>query len=648
MLRWTPILYDISQALESVADPELRIDRVFELLGTYVPYDRGVLLEASPVLARTITIIPAPESIDDTERLTRRAEALLAMLIERSPDAHRTADIQITRAGRPHLAVPIFSLGEVIAVLLVERADRSYDEKHVGFLSVVASKVGAYLGALKSHREVRMLTDSSPDILSRFDRNLRHIFVNAAIESATGLKRGAIIGRTIAEIGIPKELGELWTQHLCSVFDTGTPTSLQFSFKGPNGLRHYAARLVPERNATGDVHGVLAVTTDCTTQRETEDALRDADRQKDMFLATLAHELRNPLAPMRNAAKIIATQGAEASQLQWASEVIERQIQHMSRLLDDLFDINRITRNTLDLHKTRADLAGIVAAAVETIRPVIEVRAHQLIVSAPATSILVNADPTRLAQVFSNLLNNAAKYTAPQGQIRVTITREDGTAQVSVADNGEGIPAALLTKVFEPFVQITGQGHAFRDGLGIGLTLAERLVKLHGGKIEARSDGPGHGSEFVVRLPLAGEDAAMEQERERTPGAAVDSQRILIADDNHDSADTLALIFQAAGNTTRTVYDGRTAVEVAETFRPQIILLDLAMPGLSGTDVCRYIREQPWGTSVRIVAVSGLGQKQDHRRTLAAGFNQHLTKPVNPDQLLALLSASEQADQAKA
>lgn len=320
----------------------------------------------------------------------------------------------------------------------------------------------------------------------------------------------------------------------------------------------------------------------------------------------------------------------------------------MSRLLDDLFDISRITRNTFELHKTRADLAGIIAAAVETSRPVIEGRAHQLTLSSCAESLVVNADPTRLTQVFSNLLNNAAKYTAPHGHVRLTIMQEDGVAKVSVADNGEGIPAERLTQVFDPFVQISRPGHSPGDGLGIGLTLAERLVKLHGGTIEVRSDGPGRGSEFVVRLPLIGGDAEIERVHEHTRGAAVGSQRILIVDDNHDSADTLALLLQSAGSATRTAYDGRSALEVAEAFRPDVMLLDLAMPGLGGIETCQCIRGQPWGASVRMIAVSGLGQEQDRRQALAAGFDDHVTKPVHPDQLVALLCGSKSAVQAKA
>ncbi len=531
MLPWTPILYDIAQTFESVADPETRIDRVLGLVGSYVPYDRCVLLEVSPVLARTITVIPTPASHGDAERLTHRAEALLARLIERSAHAHRTAAVQDAQGARPHLAVPIFSLGDVIALLLVEQQHSSYDETHLAFLSIVASEVGAYLSALKSHREVRMLTDNSPNVLGRFDRNLRHVFVNAAVESAMGVKRDAIIGRTIAEVGIPQDLAELWTQQISRVFDTGDPSSLEFSLTGPHGLRHYAARLVPERNATNEVHYVLAVTTDCTVQREAEAALRAADRQKDLFLATLAHELRNLLAPISSAAKVIELQVSDLPKLQPASQVIGRQVQHMSRLLDDLLDISRITHNTLELRKTPADLAGIVAMAVETSRPLIDARAHRLTVSSPEESIVVDADPTRLAQVFANLLTNAAKYTAPHGNLRVTLAQQGGEGRVSFADNGAGLTAEQLTKVFQLFVRGNQWPQSSQDGLGIGLALAEHLVKLHGGTIEAHSDGPGQGTEFVVRLPLSIDS---RRGRESTPATAVDARRMRIADDNRE------------------------------------------------------------------------------------------------------------------
>jgi PAS domain S-box-containing protein len=646
MLHWTPILYDIAQGLESLVDPEGSVDRVLELMGNYVPYDRCVLLEVSPVLARTITIIPTVESSRDVGRLTHRTEALLSMLIDRSPQVHRTEDMQTTRAGRSHLAVPVFSLSEIIALLLVERAHSSYDETHVAFLSVVAAQIGAYLTALKTHHDVRVLTDNCPDILSRYDRDLRHIFVNAAIEAATGLKPQVFIGRTIAEVGIPKELAELWTQHLSRVLDTGQPDIVEFSFNGPRGLRHYTARVVAERSATGEIHGALAVTSDCTRQRETEAALRAADHQKDAFLATMAHELRNPLAPMRNAAKIIAMQAPEAPKLQWASQVIERQLQHMSRLLDDLFDISRITRKAVELRKTRADLASIIAVAIETSRPLMDSRSHQLTVNSPPEKILVDADPTRLAQVFANLLNNAAKYTAPGGHIRVTVVPRGNEVAISIADNGEGIAREQLRSIFELFVQVNRHEGSSRDGLGIGLALAERLVQLHGGTIEARSDGPGHGSEFIVRLPISVDPPKLERQLESIPASPGGSRlRILIVDDNQDSADSLALILQFAGNITRAEYDGRAAIEVAQTFQPDLVLLDVGMPGVTGLEACRQIRSQPWGARLLMVAVSGYGQERDRRQALEAGFDHHLTKPVNPDQLLALCSSLRSVDQ---
>ena len=400
--------------------------------------------------------------------------------------------------------------------------------------------------------------------------------------------------------------------------------------------------------------GLCLMVTDLTEQRHYQElqraqaALKEADRSKDEFLATLAHELRNPLAPIRNALQILKAKGPPDPELQWARDVIDRQVQLMARLLEDLLDVSRISRNKLELRKERVELADVVEAALETSRPLIEAGGHEFTVTLPPEPIHLEADPVRLAQVFANLLNNAAKYTEDGGRIRLTAERHEGDVVVSVKDNGIGIVAEMLPRIFEIFSQSNRALARSQGGLGIGLSLVKGLVELHGGSIEVRSDGADRGSEFVVRLPVAAETPGREPARpgEDEQPKPVTKRRILIADDNRDSADSLAMLLKIMGNEVGTAYDGEQAVEAAEALRPDVVLLDIGMPKLNGYDACRRIREQPWGRGMFLIALTGWGQEEDRRRTEEAGFNHHIVKPVDPAalmKLLASLSAEQEA-----
>jgi PAS domain S-box-containing protein len=385
---------------------------------------------------------------------------------------------------------------------------------------------------------------------------------------------------------------------------------------------------------------------DLIERKRTEQALRDADRKKDEFLATLAHELRNPLAPIRNAVQILIAKGPPILELQWARGVIDRQVQLMARLLEDLLDVSRISRNQMELRTERVDLAAMVEAAVETSRPVIEAGGHELSVILPPEPIQLEADPVRLAQVFANILNNAAKYTEEGGRIRLSAERQGSDVIVSVKDSGIGIAAEMLPRIFEIFSQAKPALVRSQGGLGIGLSLVKGLVELHGGSIVARSGGPGQGSEFAVRLPVAAETPGQELAR---PGKddgqlPVPKRRVLIVDDNRDSADSLAMLLRLMGHEVGTAYDGEQAVEAAEDLRPDVGLLDIGMPRLNGYDACRRIREQPWGQGVFLIALTGWGQEEDRRRTEEAGFNHHIVKPVDPVALMKLLASLSSKD----
>jgi PAS domain S-box-containing protein len=372
-------------------------------------------------------------------------------------------------------------------------------------------------------------------------------------------------------------------------------------------------------------------------------ALKESDRRKDEFLAMLAHELRNPLAPIRNSVQILRGRDLTLSQRRWATEVIDRQVHQMTRLVDDLLDISRITRGKIELRKERVELADVLINAVEASRPLIEKWGHELTVSVADEPIVLYADPARLAQVFQNLLNNAAKYMDQGGHIWVSAERQDDRAVVRVLDTGIGIPPEMLPRIFDMFTQVDHSLDRAEGGLGLGLTLVQRLVEMHGGSVSAHSEGLGQGSEFVVRLPIAAsvQIEELKSAGESTKPRALGSRRILIVDDNRDAADTLALLLRDMGNIVHTAYDGLEAVAAAATYQPEIILLDIGLPKLNGYDAARRIRESPGGADMLLIALTGWGQDEDRRRSREAGFDHHMTKPVGFATLEKLLAEAK-------
>jgi signal transduction histidine kinase/CheY-like chemotaxis protein len=389
--------------------------------------------------------------------------------------------------------------------------------------------------------------------------------------------------------------------------------------------------------------------------RKSEDRLRDADRRKDEFLATLAHELRNPLAPIRNAIAVLQAPRVAEKDRHESRTMIDRQVGHMVRLIDDLLDVSRITAGKLPMRKAHVQLADILNLALETARPHLQQSHHHLTVSLPSEPVYIDGDSARLAQVFANLLHNASKYTEPGGEIvltaRVTTTREarpergsleisepSRWAEVAVRDNGIGIPQEFLPRLFEKFSQVAPALDRSQGGLGLGLSLVHGIVSLHGGQVFARSAGTGAGSEFLVRLPIAPRMEPLPLEGvSMSPHPAV-SRRILVVDDNEDSAESLSVLLRLNGHLVESAHDGRHALEAAERFRPDVILLDLGMPGMNGYEVCHKIRMQPWGGDILLIAQTGWGQDQDRQRTKDVGFDGHLTKPIDHDQLEKILT----------
>ena len=376
------------------------------------------------------------------------------------------------------------------------------------------------------------------------------------------------------------------------------------------------------------------------TLRHSEDALRNANRRKDEFLALLAHELRNPLAPIRYALAAMAKPGLTAEQLQRSEGIIRRQVAHMSRLLDDLLDISRITRGTLGLKRCRTELAAVIGSSIEAARPFLDAKSHDLSVELPGAPAYLEADPVRLAQIFSNLLINAAKYTDPGGQIMLRAVQEGSDYVVTVQDNGIGIPRELMPRLFTLFSQAQSPLSRSAEGLGVGLALVRGLVNLHGGQVSARSDGVGRGSEFVVRLPRTMDfmkTIAGESDSTRTIGGS--AIRILVVDDNRDAADSCATLLELSGHEVRTAYSGLSALKILEQFRPQAILLDIGLPDVTGYEVARRIRSSGWGRDVPLIAITGWGQESDRRLAFEAGFDHHLTKPVESETVESLLKS---------
>lgn len=410
----------------------------------------------------------------------------------------------------------------------------------------------------------------------------------------------------------------------------------------------------PIRDGAGRIVAASKVLRDITAQKQTEAALvslknqlaaqlielQAADRSKDEFLAVLAHELRNPLAPIRNSLHILRLSGELTPAAERVHEVMERQVSHLVRLVDDLLEVSRISQGKIELRRESIELAAVIRSAVEASRPAIDEARHQLAISIPAEPILLDADGVRLAQVVSNLLNNAARYTDPGGQIWLTSRQENDEAVISVRDTGIGIPADKLARVFDMFAQIQHVARRTAGGLGIGLTLVKRLTEMHGGRVEARSRGTGQGSEFLIWLPIA---KTIPTAGKTVPAtnrqATLAGHRIMVIDDNRDAADSLAMLLKFLGAEVRTSYDGQAALELLPAFQPTVVLLDIGMPGLDGYEVARRIRQQSLGGDLVLVAMTGWGQAEDRRRSAAAGFNHHFVKPVDPAALEQLLES---------
>jgi PAS domain S-box-containing protein len=456
------------------------------------------------------------------------------------------------------------------------------------------------------------------------------------------------IGKTDDELLPPGEGAKLSTLKR-SVLDSGVARREEVTVTLANGRRSYDLMIQPLRDPDGAIVGVSGVAIDITERKHTELLLRDrelqlreADRRKDEFLAMLAHELRNPLAPIRTGLEVLRLSGASPEAVERVRPMLERQVGHMVRLVDDLLDVSRISSGKIHLHRRPTSAAALVTAAVEACRAALDSAGVQLDVQMPEGPVAVDVDPVRFVQVLSNLLNNAAKFTAPGGRvlIRGDVSQHPEGAELalSVADTGIGIAPELLPRIFELFMQAEHSTPRSQGGLGIGLALARRIVELHGGRIDAHSAGPGAGSEFTVRIPVAAGAAEIEAVPRLEAGDRISRRRVLIVDDNEDSAEALAMLVDAIGGVAATAANGQEGILRAAEFQPDTIFLDIGMPGLDGYETCRRLRQQLSGRDVFIVALTGWGQARDKQRAADAGFNAHLTKPADPQMIERLLA----------
>ena len=490
------------------------------------------------------------------------------------------------------------------------------------------------------------LVENSTDFIGMCDMDGMPFFVNRAGLEMVGLDSIDNALRTpLQEFFFPEDQEMITNEFLPKVREIGNnEVEVRFRHFKTGAARWMVYKVLMLRNAANQPIGYATVSQDITDRKRLEDDLRrlavdlsETDRRKNEFLATLAHELRNPLAPMSNMLEVVKRADGDVETIRRAHDTIERQLTQMVRLVDDLLDLNRITHDRLELRRSEVELSSVIQQAVEVARPLIDSAGHNLTIDLPPEPIFLNADHTRLAQLFGNLLNNSCKYTRPNGEITLSVKRRDEEVAVTVKDNGAGIPPEKLDSIFDMFMQVDRTAEQSQGGLGIGLTLVKRLTEMHGGSIEAKSDGAGQGSEFVVRLPIVQKLEEISTAASDAPAAQSAQRRILIVDDNRDSADSLALLLEITGNKTYMAHDGLEAVELIEKHRPEVVLLDIGLPTLDGHEVCRRVREQPWGKDIVVIALTGWGQEDDRRKSEEAGFNGHLVKPVDYDKLLELL-----------
>ncbi|CAG1012489.1 two-component system, OmpR family, sensor histidine kinase VicK [Burkholderiaceae bacterium] len=557
----------------------------------------------------------------------------------------RTGHAKIIGSGRE--VVGRRKDGGVFPMELAISEFRLGDKRHfTGIVRDITERKRAEQELRLAEERVRSVVDHVIDGIITIDAAGRVESFNPAAEKLFGYRRDEVLGRNVNMLMPPPYHGE-HDGYLANYLSTGKPKIIGIGREVVG--RRKDGSTFPMELAVSEFHiehgrYFTGIVRDITQRKELERELHErmaelaeADRQKNDFLAMLAHELRNPLAPMRNSLYLLNSAKSDEASRNRARDILERQMQHIVRLVDDLLDVSRIGRGMIELRREIIDIQEALSRGVETAQPTIEAHGHQLRISLPEAALWIDGDLVRLGQVIANLLTNAAKYTSGPGTIDVTVSRDGDAAVISVRDAGIGIAPEMLPRVFDLFVQADRSLARSQGGLGIGLTLVRRLVALHGGSVSAHSEGLGHGSEFIVRLPAASAPpkrrAATAASLHSTAATGAARQRVLVVDDNVDAADSIVLILQAAGCDVKCAYDGPSALLQAKAYQPDVVVLDIGLPGMSGYEVARQLREQAEFAKTPLVAVTGYGQADDRRRSREAGFDYHMTKPVDPERL---------------
>jgi len=566
---------------------------------------------------------------DDRARVTGLVEDAV-----QSGDRYE-ADYRVTRPGasvrwvtaRGHVERDAEGRAARFSGVVIDITDRKRAEAALQQATVESERI---------RRLYETVLSATPDFVYVFSLDHRVLYANDSLIRMWGRGRDGAIGKTFLEIGYEPWHAEMHDREIDQVRATKEPIRGEVPFTGTSGRRIYDYIFVPVIGADGEVEAVAGTTRDVTDRKQAELELAESDRKKDEFIALLAHELRNPLAPIRNGLQVLR-HARDLPVRERAQEMMDRQLAHMVRLIDDLLDVSRIGRNKLELRRARVTLTDVVESAVEAAQPAIDAAGHELLVTLPTRPVYLNADLTRLAQVLSNLLANSAKYTERGGTIWLSAERKAGVIDILVKDTGIGIPRDSLARIFDMFSQVDRSIERSTGGLGIGLALVKGLTEMHGGTVVARSDGEGQGSTFVVTLPTIpdGVHAAHEPSPSALPAAP--ARRVLVVDDSRDGTESLGMMLQLAGHDVALAYDGVEAIERAAQFRPDVILMDVGMPRLNGLDATRRIRQEPWGQAVTIIALTGWGQEGDRELSREAGCNGHLVKPVALDELLRIL-----------
>ncbi|MBX9681612.1 MAG: PAS domain S-box protein [Gemmataceae bacterium] len=600
------------------------------------------------IWSHQIDPLPISEGVGSCGSAAFAKTPIYANDIETDPRWSAFLDLARPHGFRACWSNPILSSrGDVLGTFaLYHFVPKSPTEHDYRLMEVLARTAGIALERRQadetlreSEERFRVMADNLPQLAWMAEPNGNVFWHNRRWHEYTGRGVEEMQREGWQSVVDPKELPKL-AESLGKSFATGEPWEDTVPLRRQDGqYRWHLSRVLPIRDEQAKVVRWLGTNTDITERLDMENALRQADRQKDEFLATLAHELRNPMAPIRNGVFVLHSPNVTPQVMQSVVQMMDRQIENLVRLVDDLLDVSRITRGKIDLKRSRIDLAHVIDMAAETSRPLLETQKHRLHLEVNG-SLPVWGDSTRLAQVISNLLNNAAKFTPVGGNVWLTAEAQGGHAVIRVRDDGIGIPASEMGRVFEMFAQVRRGGTEASGGLGIGLTLARRLVEMHGGTLSVRSDGESRGSEFSIRLPLL-EPTASESPSQMPgePNGEFLPRRILVVDDSEDSAESLAMLLRFEGHLVITAADGVKAIEAAKSFGPELILLDIGMPGMDGYEVARSLRQMPEMRQTILVAQTGWGQEEDRRRTTEAGFDAHLVKPIDPSELKRIIAS---------